>query len=278
LSPLALALAVGMDPAVRRKIRNRALLLWAVVVGPFVVLSIPSGPPPSPAAIFLWLVGEVAAALLALPLAFALTYAGYRLRVGRQKRMQPRPSSELAPRGVTPPFRFAGKRWKPSVGVLLFVLIIIVPIWFLPAPNQAIPNAMAQLVRWLGLVLAALAMPAAFLGLREVTYQIDDRGIHVRRAVRRRSFDASWEAISQVESPQLHVFASTLLGSSTSRLKTYGLRTKDGVLRGIVRPSAELGPVLGEAFESSLLGLAAERGVRVVEVSWRATMKWKQGR
>ena len=267
-----------MDPAVRRKIRNRALLLWALVMGPFIVISIPSGPPPSPAAIFFWLAGEVVAALLALPLAFALTYAGYRLRVWRQKRMQPRLPSGRAPPGVTSPFRFAGRRWKPSVGILLFVLIIIVPIWFLPAPSQAIPNAMAQVVRWLGLALAAFAVPAAFLGLRDVTYQVDDRGIQVRRAVRSRSFDASWEAISQVESPQLPAFASTLYGFSASRMKTYGLRTKDGVLRGIVRPSAELGPVRGEAFESSLLGLAAERGVRVVEVSWRATMKWKQGR
>jgi len=267
-----------MDPAVRRKIRNRALLLWALFVGPFIVFSIPTGPPPSPEAIFLWLAGEVVAALLVLPLAFALTYAGYRLRVWRQKRMQPRLASERAPPGVTSPFRFAGRRWKPSVGILLFILIIIVPIWFLPAPSQAIPNAMAQVVRWLGLALAAIAVPAAFLGLRDVTYQVDDRGIQVRRAVRSRSFDASWETISQVESPQLHAFASTLLGSSAPRMKTYGLRTKDGVLRGIVRPSAELGPVLGEAFESSLLGLAAERGVRVVEVPWRATMKWKQGR
>ena len=267
-----------MDPAVRRKIRNRALLLWAVVLCPFIVFSIPSGPPPSPAAIFFWLAGEVVAALLALPLAFALTYAGYRLRVWRQKRRQPRLASERAPPGVTSPFRFAGRRWKPSVGILLFVLIIIVPIWFLPVPSQAVPNTIAQVIRWLALALAAFAVPAALLGLRDVTYQIDDRGIQVRRAVRSRSFDASWEAISQVESPQLHAFASTLLGSSASRMKTYGLRTRDGVLRGIVRPSAELGPVLGEAFESSLLGLAAERGVRVVEVSWRATMKWKQGR
>jgi hypothetical protein len=267
-----------MDPAVRRKIRNRALLLWALFVGPLILFSIPSGPPPSLAAILFWLAGEIVAALLALPLAFALTYAGYRLRVRRPKRMQPRFPSERAPPGVTPPFRFAGRRWKPSVGILLFVLIIIVPIWFLPAPSQAIPNAMAQVVRWLGLAFAAFAVPAALLGLRDVAYQVDDRGIQVRRAVRSRSFDASWEAISQVESPQLHVVASTLYGFSATRMKTYGLRTKDGILRGIVRPAAELGPVLGEAFESSLLGFAAERGVRVVEVSWRATLKWKQGR
>src|SRR3989441_9075805 len=267
-----------MDPAVRRKIRNRALLLWALVMGPFIVISIPSGPPPSPAAIFFWLGGEVVPALLALTFAFAHTWAGSRLRVRRRKRMQPRLPSGREPHGVTSPFRFAGSRWKPSVGILLFVLIIIVPIWFLPAPSQAIPNAMAQVVRWLGLALAAFAVPAAFLGLRDVTYQVDGRGIQVRRAVRSRSFDASWEAISQLESPQLPAFASTLYGSSASRMKTYGLRTRDGVLRGIVRPSAELGPVLGEAFESSLLGLAAERGVRVVDVSWRATMKWKQGR
>ncbi len=191
-----------MDPAVRRRIRNRALVLWALVVGPFIAFSIPSGPPPSPAAVCFWLAGEVVAALLALPLVFALTYAGYRLRVWRQERRQPRPSPERTPPGVTAPFRFAGRRWKPSLGILLFVLIIIVPIWFLPAPSQAIPNAMNQVVRWLGLALAAFAVPAALLGLRDVVYQIDDRGIQVRRAVRSRSFHVSWEAISQVESPQ----------------------------------------------------------------------------
>src|SRR3989442_1167428 len=157
-----------MDPAVRRKTRNRALLLWALVMGPFIVFSIPSGHPPSPAPIVLWLAGEVVAALLALPVAFALTYAGYRLRVWRQKRRQPRLASERAPPGVTSPFRFAGRRWKPSVGILLFVLIIIVPIWFLPAPSQAIPNAIAQVVRWLGLAFAAFAVPAAFRGVRVV--------------------------------------------------------------------------------------------------------------
>src|SRR5256712_8083933 len=138
-----------MDPAVRRKIRNRALLLWAVVLGPFIVFSIPSGPPPSPAAIFFWLAGEVVAALLALPLAFALTYAGYRLRVWRQKRRQPRLASERAPPGGTSPFRFAGRRWKPSVVILLLVLIIIVPSWFLPAPSPAILNPTDPVVRWL---------------------------------------------------------------------------------------------------------------------------------
>src|SRR5207245_9489144 len=111
-----------MDPAVRRKIRNRALLLWALVVGPYLVLSIPSGPPPSPAAIFFWLAGEVAAAVLALPLAFAFSYAGYRLRVWRRERMQQQPSSDRAPPGVPSPFRYEGRRWKPSVGLLLFVL------------------------------------------------------------------------------------------------------------------------------------------------------------
>ena len=267
-----------MDPTVRRKIRNRALLLWALVLGPFIVFSIPSGPPPSPAAIFFWLTGEVAAAVLALPLAFALSYAGYRLRVWRQERMQPQRSSERVPPGVPSPFRFEGRRWKPSVGILSFVLIVIVPIWLLPVPSQAIPSAMAQVVRWLGLALAALAVPAAFLGVREVTYQIDDRGIHVRRAVRRGSFDLSWETIAQVEHPQLTAIPSRLVGYSASRMKTYGLRTKDGVLSGIVRPSAELGVVLGEAFESALLGFAAGRGVRVVDVAWRATVTWKQGR
>src|SRR5256712_2905251 len=117
-----------MDPAVRRKIRNRALLLWAVVLGPFIVFSIPSGPPPSPAAIFFWLAGEVVAALLALPLAFALTYAGYRLRVWRHKRRQPRLASERAPPGITSPFRFPGKRWKPATGLPPMSLFIISPI------------------------------------------------------------------------------------------------------------------------------------------------------
>src|SRR5438445_11682294 len=88
------------------------------------------------------------------------------------------------------------------------------------------PNAMAQVVRWLGLAFAALAVPAAFLGLREVTYQVDDRGIHVRRAVRRRSFDLSWETIAQVEHPRLSAFPSRLVGYSAPRMETHGLRTE----------------------------------------------------
>src|SRR5207249_8748427 len=93
-----------MDPAGRRRLRNRALVGWAILAGVFLVLSIPNGPPPSTEFFLLWLASMVGAlALAGLPLAYAFAFAREWLRSRRQRlrqrRQAVRPASAV-------PFRY----------------------------------------------------------------------------------------------------------------------------------------------------------------------------
>jgi len=264
-----------MDPAARRKIRNHALLVWALVVGPSIAFSIPSGPSPSPLAFLLWLAGMVIIALLELPLVFVLSFVEYRLRSRFQERRHPRPIPEpqYAAARVTAPFRFTGTRWKTSVGVPAFVFALVLPAWLLPASGQFVP--MLFVLRWLGLALAALAVPAIFLGFRTVTYEVDDLGVRVQRPIR--CFEVRWDAMVQIESARIPSVPWAYDTEGPNRMM-YGLRTKDGAVVGGVVPFAELGRGNGEVFERALWAWAAKHEIPVIEVHWRATRSWRQRR
>src|SRR5437867_6588721 len=124
-----------MDPAGRRRLRNRALVGWAILAGVFLVLSIPNGPPPSTEFFLLWLASMVGAlALAGLPLAYAFAFAREWLRSRRQRlrqrRQAVRPASAV-------PFRYTGRRWKSSAGMLMFCVALIATVWLLPAPDEA---------------------------------------------------------------------------------------------------------------------------------------------
>src|SRR5437016_13653054 len=101
-----------MDPVTWRRIRNRALLLWALFIGPTIAFSIPSGPPPSPLAVLVWLAALGLAALLVLPLAFGLSYAVDWLHQRRQRRIQVKPSSRPTLAAALPPLRYCAAQGK----------------------------------------------------------------------------------------------------------------------------------------------------------------------
>jgi hypothetical protein len=159
------------------------------------------------------------------------------------------------------------------VAVLIFVSVIVVPAWLLPTSGQAFP--MVQVLRWLGVALAAFAVPASFLGFRVLTFEVDDLGVRVRRPMR--SFEVRWDAMGRIESAQFRFFRLAYDIESQNR-RTYGLRTKDDTIAGVVMPVIEVGRENGEKFERALLAFAAEHELPVVEVSWRATLSWKQRR
>src|SRR5256886_14264945 len=108
-----------MDPVAWRRIRNRALIVWAFVIGPTISFSIPWGPPPSPLAVLVWLAALGLAALLVLPFALGLSYAVYWLRQRRQRRIQAEPSSSPTIAGALGPFRYSAMQWQATGGNLL---------------------------------------------------------------------------------------------------------------------------------------------------------------
>ncbi len=208
-------------------------------------------------------------------LVFVLSFVEYRLRSRFQERRHPRPIPEpqYAAARVTAPFRFTGTRWKTSVGVLAFVFALVLPAWLLPASGQFVP--MLFVLRWLGLALAALAVPAIFLGFRTVTYEVDDLGVRVQRPIR--CFEVRWDAMVQIESARIPSVPWAYDTEGPNRMM-YGLRTKDGAVVGGVVPFAELGRGNGEVFERALWAWAAKHEIPVIEVHWRATRSWRQRR
>src|SRR5205809_5304866 len=114
-----------MDSITWRRIRNRVLILWAFFIGPTIAFSIPSGPPPSPLAVLVWLAAVGLAALLVLPLAFGLSYTVDWLHRRRQRRIQAEPSSRRTIAGALVPFRYSARQWKVTGGILLFVSALV---------------------------------------------------------------------------------------------------------------------------------------------------------
>src|SRR5437870_6349792 len=156
-----------MDPVTWRRIRNRALLLWALFIGPSIAFSIPSGPPPSPLAVLVWLAALGLAALLVLPLAFGLSYAVYWLRQRSQRRIQAEPSSRPTIAGALVPFRYSARQWRATGGILLFVSALMALAWLLPPPRGS-PSLITTSIRWLTVAFAALTDPLGPVRLRRI--------------------------------------------------------------------------------------------------------------
>jgi len=259
-----------MDPAGRRRLRNRALVGWAILAGVFLVLSIPNGPPPSTEFFLLWLASMVGAlALAGLPFAFAREWLRSRRQRLRQRRQAVRPASAV-------PFRYTGRRWKSSAGMLMFCVALIATVWLLPAPDEAFSATISAVFRWLFLAFAALVVPASFLRALSITFEVDDIGVRVHRPFR--AFDTRWEANQQEEDARFPRMPLPFMPDDVRLPEMFALWGKDGAVAGVVAPSAELGAGDREAFESALVQYAGEHGLPVVEVSWRATRSWKRRR
>src|SRR3989442_2035785 len=259
-----------MDPVAWRRIRNRALILWALFIGPTIAFSIPSGPPPSPLAVLVWLAGLGLAALLGLPVAFGLSYADYWLHQWRQRRIQAEPSSSPTIAGALVPFRYQGWQWNATGGILLFVCVLMAFAWLLPPPRGS-PSIIWMAFRWLTVAFAALTVPLGLVRLRRITFEVDDRGI--RTEGRFRPFDIPWDGIDRIEVvPQMGLpFA---LSAERRLPKGYALWRKERTVGGIMMPGAELGRRAGARFEEALTTFATQHGIAIVEVSWRTARRW----
>jgi len=259
-----------MDPVAWRRIRNRALILWALVIGSTIAFSIPSGPPPSPLAVLVWLAASGLAALLGLPLAFGLSYAVDWLHQRRQRRIQAEPSSRPTIAGALVPFRYSARQWKATGGILLFVSALMALAWLLPPPRGS-PSIISTAFRWLTVAFAGLTVPLGLLRLRRITFEVDDRGI--RTEGRFRPFDIPWDRLDRIEVvPQMGLrFA---LSAERGLPKGYALWRKERTVGGIMAPGAELGRREGARFEEALTAFATQHGIAVVEVSWRTARRW----
>src|SRR5207249_10444516 len=98
--------------------------------------SIPSGPPPSPLAVLVWLAALGLVALLVLPLAFGLSYADYWLHQWRQRRIQAKPSSRPTVADALLPFHYSARQWKATGGILLFASALMAFAWRLLPPKR----------------------------------------------------------------------------------------------------------------------------------------------
>ena len=259
-----------MDPGTWRRIRNRALILWALFIGPTIAFSIPSGPPPSPLAVLVWLAALGLVALLVLPLAFGLSYADYWLHQWRQRRIQAKPSSRPTVADALLPFHYSARQWKATGGILLFASALMAFAWLLLPPRGS-PSIISTVFRWLTVAFAAFIVPLGLVRLRRITFEVDDRGI--RTEGRFRPFDIPWEGLDRIEVvPQMGLpFA---LSAERRLPKGYALWRKERTVGGIMAPGAELGRREGARFEEALTAFATQHGIAVVEVSWRTARRW----
>jgi hypothetical protein len=268
-----------MDPIVRRGLRTKAVIGWALLTIVFVALSMPSGPPPSPE-FFLLVLGMMVgiSALVGLPLSYALVLVDHWF----QSRWRQRWGSRLFPHSVPAsaanplPFRHSGRRWKTSAGTMAILLIILSLLLVVPTSGELVLDAFRTIVLWLSVPFAAFAIPASLLGLRRMTFEVDDLGVRVRRPFR--SFDVRWDAIARLERCRALPRIPLLLPEEAGNLRIFALCGKESTIAGIVAPSAEVGGHQGEAFESALVGYALAHGLPVVDVSWRERRSWKQRR
>jgi hypothetical protein len=270
-----------MDPALRRKLRIKTLILWGFFLilwgfftSAFILLSIPRGPSPSPEFVVFWV--AVMAGMLAvvgLRLTYGLVLAQHRLSSRWPGRWRPRPfpGTPPAPQAIAAPFRYTGRRWKVSVGVLAFVFLLFAFVWLMPASGDEFLDRTLAILRWLVVIFAALAIPVSLLGLRAITFEVDDLGVRVRG--RLRPFDIPWDDVSKLEATRYSGFPFSL--SDDVKFPTsYALWRKTGTVGGIIAPGAELSQREGAAFEAALIAYGIRRGISVVEIPWQASRVW----
>lgn len=269
-----------MDPTERRKIRTKALLFWAVFTGFTLAFSFPSSPPPFPEFLFGFAVVIGISFVVGFPISYVLILAehrfGARLRERWQRRLFPQPPTE--PLAAAEPFRYSGRQWKWSAGLLAFVFATLAVAWLVPETSELFPYAMLLLVRWAAVALVAFAVPASFLRLRRMEYEVDDLGIRVRG--RLRPFAIVWNEVDRLEVSSAFPFPSFLSPPGGMSLpKVYALWRKDGTFVGTIAPLAELPRRDGPAFESALLAYANRRGIPVFDIPWKQSMRtWKKRR
>jgi len=263
-----------MDSTERRKIRNETLFLWALFGGLFLVFSFPTGPPPSPEFGVFWLATMVGIlALVGLPLMYVFVLASHWLSSRWRGRWRPRlfPSPPPGPPAAAAPFRFMGRRWKPIAGILTFLFALLALSWLLPATGVTFLDAMLVVLRLLVLALAAFGVPACLLGLRVVTFEVDDLGVRVRG--RLRPFDIQWDDLERLEVTR-YPSPPIPFGEAVKLPKMYALWRKTGTVAGVIAPGGELDKQRGAALEGAVLAYATRRGIPVVEVLWRAARVW----
>jgi len=263
-----------MDPTERRRIRNETLVLWALFAPLVLVFSFPSGPPPSPGFAVLWLAIMMGMlAVIGLPVTYVFVLANHLFISRWRERWRPRlfPSPPPRPPAAAAPFRYVGRRWKPIAGILTFLFALFALSRLLPATGVTFLDAMLVVFRLLSLALAAFGVPACLLGLRVVTFEVDDLGVRVRG--RLRPFDIHWEDLDRLEVTQ-YPSPPFAFGVPLKLPKTYALWRKTGTVAGIVAPGGELDRQWGAALEVAVLAYATRRGIPIVEVPWRATRTW----
>jgi len=263
-----------MDLSERRKIRNEILFSWAFFASLFLVFSFFSGPRPPPEFVVVWLAMMVGIlAVVGLPLTYVFVLANHRLtsQWGERWRPHPFPSPFPGPPAAAAPFRYMGRRWKPIVGILTFLFALLVVSWLMPATGVSFLDAILLVFRLVALALAAFGVPASVLGLRAVTFEVDDLGVRVRG--RFRPFDVRWDDLERLEVTRYPSPPFTF-GVAVRVPNMYGLWRKTGTVAGIIAPGGELDKRVGAAFEAAVLAYTTRRGIPVVAVPWRATRVW----
>src|SRR5881397_3677321 len=104
-----------MDTATRRRLRNRTLVLWALIAGTFVVFSLARGAPPPPeSAVFWFAVMAGMVVIVGLPITYFMVLANHWLGSRWGERWRPRLFPHLAPETAASDmtFHYTGRRWK----------------------------------------------------------------------------------------------------------------------------------------------------------------------
>ena len=263
-----------MDPSERRKIRNKALVLWGIFAPLFLVFSFSSGTSTSQDFSVLGVATVVTTlVVVGLPVTYVFVFASHWLgsRWRGLRRPSPLRGPPLGPSAAPSPFSYMGRRWRPIAGILTFVFALLAVSWLLPMTGVIFIDALLIAFRLLAIGLAAFAVPASALGLREVTFEVDDLGVRLRG--RLRPFDIRWDDVERLEVTQ-YPSPPFPFGEAVKVPKTYALWRKTGTVAGIIAPGGELDKQRGAALESAVLAYATRRGISVVEVPWRASRLW----
>lgn len=131
------------------------------------------------------------------------------------------------------------------------------------------------------LIIALLGFFALGTGLmtRVVTFDVDEQGVRTH-GMFRASFTTPWRDVGRIEffsmekTQPFAIFAAT--GRSIPPHRMYALLGPDGHMIGGLLPQGTLGQDLGNRLEAALITQSSRRGIPIVEVRWRDSMRWKR--
>ena len=185
--------------------------------------------------------------------------------------------------GSVDSFRWTGRpaRAKLRLTGTMFVVfaVILASLLLLPAPESSAFQYFRLVLIWVFVVFLGLFATGTVFMMRNMTIEVDERGV-LTRGMARADFSLRWQEIGRIEFFSMEklypfAFSSRESGPAMPPMRLYALLDLDGKVVGHLQPRILLRESANR-LEAAVVTNASRRGIPIVEVRWRDSMRWRK--